>query len=340
MKIILDAFGGDNGAIEAVRGAAMAVEKENVEILLVGNEAELNGIFEKENISKKSITILDAADVVEMEDDPTTVIRAKKESSMVKALTALKQGMGDALVSSGNTGALLTGATAIVGRIRGVRRGALAPIIPSRFGGALLIDCGANVECTAEYLYQFALMGSAYMECSHGRKAPRVALLNNGTEEKKGTEVYREAYKLLKNAAEQGEINFIGNIEARDMFSGKADVLICDGFTGNMILKTIEGTAKFFSTELKGMFMASPISKIAGLIVKPKINELKSMMDYKEVGGSPIMGIRKPVFKAHGSSDARAFYSAICRAIKFAEGGAIESIEKKLGSIKQDEKGE
>jgi len=334
MRIILDAFGGDNGAIEAVRGAALAVEKEGVEILLVGKKDELESIFAKENISKKSIEILDATEVVEMEDDPTTVIRAKKDSSMVKALTALKNGEGDALVSCGNTGALLTGATVIVGRIKGVRRGALAPVVPSRFGGALLIDCGANVECTAEYLLQFALMGSAYMECAQGRKNPKVALLNNGTEEKKGTEMYREAHQLLKAASAEGKINFVGNIEGREIFSGKADVLVCDGFTGNMVLKTIEGTAKFFSAEIKNMFMASAITKIAGLIVKPKINELRSMMDYKEVGGSPIMGIKKPVFKAHGSSDAKAFHSAICRAMKFAEGGAIESIENKINTIK------
>jgi len=335
IKVAVDAMGGDYAPVEMVKGAVDAVTKtENLEVVLVGQEDQVQRELEKYSYPKDRISIVHASEVIETEEPPVNAIRRKKDSSLVVAMNLVKKQEADALVSAGSSGAILVGGQVIVGRIKGVRRGALAPVVPSRFGGALLIDCGANVECTAEYLLQFALMGSAYMECAQGRKNPKVALLNNGTEEKKGTEMYREAHQLLKAASAEGKINFVGNIEGREIFSGKADVLVCDGFTGNMVLKTIEGTAKFFSAEIKNMFMASAITKIAGLIVKPKINELRSMMDYKEVGGSPIMGIKKPVFKAHGSSDAKAFHSAICRAMKFAEGGAIESIENKINTIK------
>lgn len=336
MRIILDTLGADNGAAEAVLGASMAAERDNIEILLVGHKDELERIMKEKSISDKRLSILDATETVEMEDDPANVIRTKKDSSMVKALNALKQDEGDGLVSAGNTGALLTGATAIVGRIRGVRRGALAPIIPNRFGGTLLIDCGANVECTPEYLLQFAVMGSAYMERTREIKNPKVALLNNGTEETKGTQLYRDAYVLLKEAHEAGSINFVGNIEGREVFSGKADVLVCDGFVGNMVLKTIEGTAKFFAGEIKSMFTKSIVTKIASLAVKSGIRDMRSMLDYRETGGSPIIGIRKPVFKAHGSSDAKAFSSAIHQVVRFVEGGAIDSITSKFNNKKDE----
>lgn len=246
---------------------------------------------------------------------------------MVVALRALADGEGDALVSSGNTGALLTGATLIVKRLPGVRRGAIGTVIPTGNGRSLLIDSGANAECTPEYLLQFAHMGSAYMAGTQGIDNPRVGLLNNGTEEHKGASLQKETHQLLK--VEKG-INFIGNVEGRDIASGGADVFVCDGFTGNLVLKTYEGVGLYFSKVLKTMFKRNILTMLAALLFKKDIRELKSRMDYREVGGAPILGVQKPVIKAHGSSDARAFETAMGQAIRFHESGAVAKMAQAL----------
>ena len=327
MKIILDAMSGDLGPRPVVEAAAKVVAERHVEILLVGQTAAIEQAISELGVSRDGLTIKEASDILTMEDDPTSAIRSKKDSSMVVALRALADGEGDALVSSGNTGALLTGATLIVKRLPGVRRGAIGTVIPTGNGRSLLIDSGANAECTPEYLLQFAHMGSAYMAGTQGIDNPRVGLLNNGTEEHKGASLQKETHQLLK--VEKG-INFIGNVEGRDIASGGADVFVCDGFTGNLVLKTYEGVGLYFSKVLKTMFKRNILTMLAALLFKKDIRELKSRMDYREVGGAPILGVQKPVIKAHGSSDARAFETAMGQAIRFHESGAVAKMAQAL----------
>lgn len=335
MRLILDAMGGDLGCEPVVLGAAEAKKKYDVEFTLVGDEKQLSDVFESHNISKDGFTILHAPDVVTMEDDPTRVVREKRQSSMAVALGALKKGEGDAVVSSCNTGALLTGATLLVGRVRGVRRATLGVSLPTKKSkGVVIIDTGANAECTTEYLVQFALIGSAYAQTYVGIDNPRIALLSNGTEEHKGTTLVKETHAELKKLGESGIINFVGNMEAREVMSGDVDVVVCDGFSGNVLLKSIEGTASFVMSKIKGVFMSSLLTKLAALIVKPKIGELKKMMDYREVGATPILGISKPVFKAHGASDAAAWAGAIRSALNYINCGTDCRIEEILEEFK------
>lgn len=329
MKIIVDAMGGDNAPEEIVKGACMASKEFGVHIVLVGRREEIEKYLDKD----ADVTVVHAQDVITMEDDPTAAIRSKKDASMTVALRMLADGEGDALVCAGSTGALLVQATLIVKRIRGVRRAALAPIMPTATGGALLIDSGANADCPPEYLLQFALMGASYTKFALGLENPRIGLLNNGTEEHKGGELQQKAYLLLKQASEKGMINFIGNIEGRDAVLGGADVIVTDGFSGNVLLKTVEGAAMFFSKELKGIFMKNIFSKLAALIVKDGIRNFKKKMDYNEVGGAPLLGISKPVIKAHGSSKALALRSAIKQAIDYVNAKSIEEITKNLKEI-------
>lgn len=250
---------------------------------------------------------------------------------MAAALRMLSAGEGDALVSSGNTGALLVGSTMYVKRIRGVRRAALAPLMPTASEkGSLLIDSGANVECTPEYLLQFAYMGSFYAQKQMGIPSPKVGLVNNGAEASKGTPMLKETYALLQQAGQAGRLNFIGNIEGRDVPFGAADVVLCDGFTGNILLKTYEGVGLYFAGEMKKMFTKSLGTKVGALLVKDGLQAFKKKMDYKEVGGAPLLGISKPVVKAHGSSDPRAFRSAIRQAIQYADSGIISSITENI----------
>lgn len=332
MKIIVDVMGGDAGVAAAVEGAVMAVREFNIEALLVGKSEEIDSVLASRGFERKGLEILHAGEVITMEDDPSGVIRSKKDASMVVALQALGRGDGDALVSAGNTGALLIGATLFVKRIHGIRRAALAPLMPTETGKVLLIDSGANVECTPDYLLHFALMGSAYAECVMKKSKPRVALLNNGTEDKKGPPLQVETNKLLRAEHEAGRINFIGNLEARDVFTGSADVLVCDGFTGNIFLKTAEGIGLMFAGFLKRMFLSSLLTKLGALLLSGGIKELKQIMDYKETGGAPILGIAKPVIKAHGSSDPRAFRGAIKQAIIFTQSGAIEKLQLQMNA--------
>ena len=300
MKIIIDAMGGDNAPAAVVKGAVRAKKELGVDIVLVGREEDVKACLADEGCS--DIDIVDAREVVTMEDDPSTATRRKKDSSMTVALNLLKDGKGDAVVSAGSTGALLTGATLIVKRIRGIRRAALAPVLPAGEHGIMLIDCGANVECTPEYLLQFAYMGSFYAKKLMGCENPRVGLLNVGTEDTKGGELQHQSFELLKQAHEEGRINFVGNVEGTGVFAGAADVVVTDGFTGNVLLKATEGCIKFMMTQLKGVFYKNTKNKLAAAVLKSDLAQMKRSMDVNEVGGTALIGISKPVIKAHGSS--------------------------------------
>ena len=329
MKIIIDAMGGDHAPQATVEGAVLAAEKYGCNIALVGKQEEIDPILAARCPDK--ITVRHASEVITMEDKYSTAFRQKKDSSMTVSLNMLNSGEGDVVISAGSTGALLTGATLLNKRIKGIRRAALGAPVPQKTGGfALLMDSGANAECTPEFLLQFAYMGSLYMKTQAGIEKPRVALINNGTEEGKGDTLRHEAYDLLKKAHEEGRINFIGNMEGRNVLAGEADVLVCDGFTGNVLMKTIEGTAGFIMKELKSIMYANLPSKLAALVLKPGLTRLKNMMDYKTIGGAPLLGVSKPVIKAHGSSDARAFCSACEQAMLFAHGGFIGQVEANI----------
>lgn len=332
MRIIIDAMGGDHAPEEIVKGAVLSRKEFGVEITLVGREEEIHRCLQQEGVSApyNGYQIVHADEIISMEEDPTSAIRQKKNSSMVAALNLLKSGEGDAVISAGSTGALLSGATLLVRRIRGIQRAALAPVLPSENGGVLLIDCGANVECTPEYLLQFAYMGSFYAQKIMGRSAPRVGLLNNGTEESKGGALQKQVYPLLKEAGEQGRIHFVGNVEAKEIFKGEIDVLVTDGFSGNILLKAVEGTASFAMGRLKKVFLKSLKTKLAAVMIKDGLRDLKHTMDPSEIGGTAMLGISAPVFKAHGSSDAHAIRSAVRQAITFVETGVIAEIQNNI----------
>ena len=326
MKIIVDAMGGDNAPRSAVEGAMLAKKELGVDIILVGIEEEIKKYLKPED----KVDIINATEVVLMEDDPTTAIRRKKDSSMAVALRMLAEGQGDAVVSAGSTGALLTGATLTVKRIKGIRRAAFAPVLPAGEHGVMLIDCGANVECTPEYLLQFAYMGSFYASKLMGCEKPRVGLMNVGTEDTKGGELQHRVFELLKEAGDAGRINFIGNIEGTNVFNGDVDVVVTDGFTGNVLLKTAEGVIKFMMKNLKGVFYKNLKNKLAAAVLKKDLSVMKKSMDVNEVGGAAFLGISKTVVKAHGSSDAQSFCSSIRQAKQFFESGIIEDIEKNI----------
>lgn len=332
MKIIVDAMGGDNAPLSAVKGAIYARERIGAEIILVGRIEEIRECFGGE--IPDGIEIVDAREVVTMHDDPSTATRKKKDSSMTVALNMLKDGKGDAVVSAGSTGALLTGATLITKRIKGIRRAAMAPVFPSMENGFMLMDCGANAECTPEYLLQFAYMGSFYAERIMGIKQPRVALLNNGAEETKGGQLQQTAYKLLSSAKAEGRLNFVGNIEGSTMFMGGADVVVTDGFSGNIALKTTEGAAKLLFKELKGALKKNWRNKLAAAILQKDIKKIAKKLDPNEVGGTPMLGIAKPVIKAHGSSNDEAMFAAIRQAASFADSGVIEDVVRNIDYMK------
>ena len=326
MKIAVDAHGGDNAPLEIIKGCSLAVEQLGAKIVLVGNKEIIIKTMSENNISDKDIEIVEANDVITMEDDPTAVVKTKKDSSMAVAFRLLKDGVCDAFVSAGNSGAVLVGATMIVKRLKGVQRAALASVFPSESGPLLLTDIGANVVCKPEYIKQFAVMGTEYMRFVHKIDNPKVALLNNGTEEHKGTELQQESYKLLKESS----LNFIGNIEGRELATGGCDVAVTDGFSGNIALKTYEGVGKMMANGIKGIFKKNIVTKIGALFVLKQLNNFKKKFDYKEYGGAPLLGISKPVIKAHGSSDAKAIKNAIRQAIIFHDSGMIKVIENKL----------
>ena len=332
MKIIVDAMGGDNAPDEIVLGAVNAARESGYEITLVGRGEDILRVFVLLGIKgiPAGFEIVNASEVIEIDEDPATAIRMKKDSSLTVGLTLLRDGRGDALVSAGSTGALLSGATLIVKRVRGIRRAALAPFIPSSSGGFILIDCGANTECSPEYLLQFAYMGSFYAEDVLKVKSPRVGLLNNGAESTKGTSLQIETYKLLKTT----ELNFIGNVEAKDAMKGACDVLVCDGFTGNIFLKTVEGAASLIMSELKSVYMNNIFTKLSALMIKRQISGLKDKMNPDNVGGTALLGISKPVIKAHGSSNAKAHQNAIKQAAREADSGIAARFQDNIESMK------
>ena len=322
MKIIVDAFGGDNAPLEILKGCALAVQGLGIDIALTGREAEIRRVASENGISLERMEILDAPGVLTMEDSAGAVMKDKSDSSMAEGLRRLAAGYGDAFVSGGNSGALVVGATLIVKRIRGIKRIAFAPIMPSNRGRFMLIDCGANVDCKADMLRQFGVMGSIYMKKVMGIRNPRVALANVGTEDHKGGELQHEAFALLR----QSGLNFIGNIEARDIPEDAGDVIVADGFTGNVILKTFEGVALMLMGRLKKIFLRSPLSKLAAAIVLKDVKALKKQFDYNEYGGAPLMGCARPVFKTHGSAKAKTVYNAIRLTKAYVEGHVAEEI--------------
>ncbi len=330
MKIIVDAFGGDKAPVEIIKGSRMAADELGYEIILVGDEQKIKSEGLKNKVSFDGITVVHAPDVISMEDPSTDIMKSKNNSSMAKGLRMLAEGEGDAFVSAGNSGALCVGATLIVKRIRGVKRCAFAPVIPKSKGFFMLIDSGANVECRPEMLRQFGIMGSIYMKNVMVVAEPRVGLVNIGAEAEKGDELRYESFKLL----EESNINFIGNIEAREIPADCADVVVTDGFTGNIILKFYEGMAKELFGKFKEILTKNLKNKIAASIIMPDIKEMKKHMDYKEYGGAPLIGISKPVFKAHGSSDAKTFKNAIRLSGEYVKRNVVKLITDSIKNSK------
>ena len=332
-------MGGDHAPEAPVLGAMEAAKAFGTQITLVGRGEEILGVMRKHGIDTlpEGLEIANADDVVDMHDDPGSVIHKRKNSSMVIGLKMLADGQGDAFVSAGSTGALLTGATLIVKRVRGIRRAAMGPAFPNKAGGKTVIcDCGANAECTAEFLLQFGLVGSLFAKKNLGVANPKVGLLNIGTEDSKGTPLQREAYAKLQKAHEQGLINFVGNVEGRDVPLGVVDVVVCDGFSGNVLLKSIEGTAMYMGSLMKHkIFKRNFFSKIGYLLCKQGVDEVMSLLDYRTIGGTQFLGIKKPVIKAHGSSDVLAFRNAIRQAEEATKADFCAELEQALAMIKE-----
>lgn len=329
MKVVVDIYGGDNAPEEIVRGCVQALkENRGFDLVLVGKSGEIADLLKEQTVEMSRVEIVDAPDVITNDDVPTVAIRNKKESSLVVALDRVKNDENCiGLVSAGSTGAVLTGAFLKIGRVKGVSRPALAPVLPTIDGGnVLLIDCGANVDCKPNMLSQFALMGNAYAKSMLSIKNPRVALMSNGTEDKKGNELTKEAFGLLKELP----INFVGNMEARDLLSGDYDVVVCDGFWGNIALKSCEGTALMLMTLLKKEIMSGFFSKIAGAMLKKKFKNVQKIMDYNAGGGAPFIGVEKLVIKSHGSSKAKSISGSIMQVVNMHKAGLIDKIKKEL----------
>ncbi|WP_303820828.1 phosphate acyltransferase PlsX [Ruminococcus flavefaciens] len=332
-KIIVDAFGGDNAPLEVIKGCERAVRELGVSIILTGSEEKIKKCAAENGLSLSGIEIVHTDDVFDIHEEPKEIMKSGKNSSMALGLNLLSEGKGDAFVSAGSTGALVMGATFIVKRIKGIKRIAPSPILPGDKGSFILLDAGANTECRPEMLVQFAVMGSAYMEKVMGVKSPKVGLLNIGSEETKGRELEIEAYKLL----EKSGLNFAGNIEARDLPKGEVQVVVTDGFTGNIVLKLYEGMGSFFAKRVKWIF--SGAGKLGAIFSLGKIKAFRKQMDYKEVGGSALLGVRKPVIKAHGSSDGTAFFNAVRQAKKCVEGnvaGVTESYVARMSAADKE----
>ena len=335
MKILLDAMGGDKAPDANIKGAVKAINQIKAEVILIGKEEIIRSKIkefygkEMEEISER-LKIKNATETIEMEDTPTLAIKHKKDSSMVVGFNMLKQGEGDVFISAGNSGALLTGATLLVGRIKGIDRPALAGILPAYKSRLLLIDCGSNTNCKPINLLQFAQMSSIYLRNTFGNERPKVGLLNIGTEETKGNELIKESYKLIKEKANELDIEFVGNVEGRDAFSGKIDILVADGFTGNVFLKTVEGVGKLVKRTLSESIKKNVFTMLGALPAMPSINALSKAMDYKEYGGALFLGVKKPVVKAHGSSDEKLFEFTIKQAEQFVENKAVDKMIEKF----------
>ncbi len=345
MKIILDAMGGDNAPDANIKGAVNAVKKVKAEIVLVGKEdiirAKIKEFYgkEMEEISDR-LKIRNATETIEMEDTPTLAIKHKKDSSMVVGFKMLKQDEGDVFISAGNSGALLTGATLLVGRIKGIDRPALAGILPAYHSQLLLIDAGSNTNCKPINLLQFAQMSTIYLRNTYGIENPAIGLLNIGTEETKGNDLVKESYQLIKEKAEELNINFVGNVEGRDAFSGNIDAIVTDGFTGNVFLKTTEGVGKFVKKSLSESFLKNLLSKILAIPALPALKRFSKVMDYKSYGGALFLGVKKPVVKAHGSSDELLFEYTIIQAEKFVENKAVDKMIEEFEKTSNKDKKE
>ncbi len=331
MKIIIDAMSGDNAPHEIIKGAILAKSEFSCGIILVGDETIIRESAEAQKLSLEGIEIVNASEVITMEDAPLA-IREKRDSSMRVGFRLLHDGAGDAFVGAGNTGAMHVGSTLFVRRIRGIRRSAIASILPLE-KPLILIDSGANIEVTEEFLHQFAIMGSIYMKNMFRIENPKVGLLNNGTEEAKGTPLYVNTYKIL---SESPHINFVGNIEGKDISFGKCDILVCDGFTGNIALKTMEGMGLFIMKKIKKVFCANIFTKLAYLLCKKKVSALRRELDASEYGGAPFLGIAAPVIKAHGSSDAYAIKNAVRQAITCCETNIVGEISEIFKTIQTE----
>lgn len=336
MKLFVDGMGGDHSPNEIVKGCVLAVQEYKVPVTIIGIQEKIEKELGKYQYEKNLIEVIHASEVVENEDEPSRVIRRKKDSSMVKGMSLVKENKHSVLISAGNTGALLAGGLLKIGRIKGILRPALAPILPTKNGPTLLIDAGANAESKPQQLQQFALMGSIYMLKVIGIENPRVGLVNIGTEEKKGNTLVKETFPLLQKT----NINFIGNVEARDIPSGVADVLVCDGFTGNVILKLTEGLASFIFDALKETILSTSTGKIGGLLLKPSLRSFKEQFDYTEYGGAPFLGIQGGLIKAHGSSDAKAIKNAIGQGIQYLKQEVNSNIEQEIKKIEIQKEGE
>ena len=339
MTILLDAMGGDNAPDAVIKGAVKAINEIKSDIFLIGNEKLINErvkeIFNKESINKVSerIKIYNTTEIITMEDIPTVAIKNKKDSSMVVGFRLLKEGKGDVFISAGNSGALLTGSTLLVGRIKGIDRPALAPMLPSYNKSVMLMDAGANTNCKPINLIQFAQMANIYLKNVFKIENPKIGLLNIGTEETKGNDLTKETYKLLKENSVNYGINFVGNVEGRDVFTGELDAVITDGFTGNILLKTVEGLGKFIKRSLTENLTKNIVTKIAAVPTLPAIKKFSKTMDYKEYGGALFLGVKKPIVKAHGSSDEKLFYYTIKQAEKFAENKVVDMMSNEFEKI-------
>lgn len=344
MIIILDAMGGDNAPDATLKGAVKAINEvgKDTQIILTGNEKIINSrikeLFGKNTIEEISpkIKIHNTTETIEMVDKPTEAIKHKKDSSMVVGFNLLKEGKGDVFISAGNSGALLTGATLLLGRIKGIDRPALAAILPSYHSSLLLIDSGANTNCKPINLLQFAQMSTIYLKNTFGIEKPAIGLLNIGTEETKGNELTRESYNLLKEKSEQLGINFVGNVEGRDAFSGKIDAIVTDGFTGNIFLKAVEGVGKFVKKSLVESLKHNILSIVGAIPCIPAINRFRKKMDYKEYGGALFLGVKKPVVKAHGSSDENLFCFTIKQAEQFVNNRAVDKMIEEFEKMQKN----
>ncbi len=331
IKLMIDAMGGDNAPQAIVEGCVAALkDMKDLHLTLFGRKEEIEAILKEMEYEKDRLDIVDAREIIDNNEAPVMAVRRKKDSSVVKALRALADGQGDGFVSAGSTGAVLAGATLIVKRIPGILRPALAPVLPTKAGkGMLLIDCGANVDCKPQYLAQFGVMGSVYMEKVMGTKAPKVALINNGAEEHKGNDLTQKAHQMLKKMP----IDFTGNVEARDLVSGETDVAVADGFVGNVVLKFMEGFASALMSMLKTEMTSTLRSKMGAALMMPSLKNFKKKMDYTEYGGAPLLGVNKAIVKAHGSSNSKAFYHAIRQCRQMCTGNVVGIIREEIQAL-------
>ncbi|HCQ5980189.1 TPA: phosphate acyltransferase PlsX [Clostridioides difficile] len=335
MKIVIDGMGGDNAPKSNVEGAVNAIKEYQVDLIITGDKDLLEKEFSNYEFDRNKLEIVHTTEIIENEDKPVKAIRSKKDSSMVVALNLVKEGKADAIISAGNTGALLAGGLFVVGRIKGIDRPCLCSTIPNvKRGMTLIADCGANADCKPKNLVEFAAMSNIYSRKVLGLENPKVALANVGLEEGKGNDLVKRSYEEIKKL----DLNFIGNVEAREVINAYTDIIICDGFTGNILLKSAEGVALSVMSLIKETFMASTKSKIGALLIKDDLRKLKSFIDYSEYGGAPLLGLNGGVIKAHGSSDAKAIKNAINQGIKFSKGKVVEDINQFISKYNEENK--